>query len=217
MAPILLMNPNANAATTAMMCAIAATRLAVAPTPWTAPAGPGMITTRRELARAADTIAGADIEVWPRVIIVSAFGDPGALRLSRRAPCPVVGIAAAAAREASSAGGGFAVATTTPALRPTIDSLMTHYADRGCYLGCFSSPDDPVALAADEAALDRALIAQIEAACEAGASRVVIGGGPLGAAAERLREISPVPLINPILSAADEVRRMIGMEEPRNR
>ncbi|MBS1301418.1 Asp/Glu racemase [Loktanella sp. SALINAS62] len=211
------MNPNSNAATTDVMCRIAATCLLNAPVPWTAPVGPKMITTAKALCAAADIIAKAEIHDWPDMIIVAAFGDPGALRLARRAPCPVIGIGAAAAREVASTGAAFAVATTTPSLVPSIDGLMMSHAQGATYVGCFCANDDPDVLMLDAQALDAALLVQIARAADAGAQHVIIGGGPLGAAAERLRDVSPVPLINPILSAARAVQRTIENKHVQNR
>jgi allantoin racemase len=143
---------------------------------------------------------------------VSAFGDPGAARLAQRAPCPVIGIGAAAARQAAQAGQPFAVATTTAALAAPIDALMMAHAGNATYVGCFCADADPAALMSNQGALDAALLAQINRAYAAGAACVIIGGGPLGTAAERLRAASPVPLINPILSAARALRLLIESE-----
>jgi Asp/Glu/hydantoin racemase len=212
MTPVLLINPNSNAATTGAMCAIAARALAVAPRGWTAPEGPALIATPDALGRAADVIAATEFSPWPRAIIVSAFGDPGAADLSRRAPCPVIGIGAASARAAAANGDSFAVATTTPALVPLIDTLMRQHQGPARYLGCFTSSDDPPRLMSDRSALDAALLGQIEKARAAGAACVIIGGGPLGEAADRLRDASPLPLINPVLSAAIEAATILARE-----
>lgn len=211
MAPILLMNPNSNARTTAVMCAIAARVLPLPPTGWTAPCGPALISEPGALQAAAEQVAAADFLAWPPAIIVSAFGDPGAEALAARAPCPVIGIGAAAARAASAGGQPFAVATTTPHLSALIDDLMRRHGGQDNYAGCFCSADDPLSLMSDVSALDAALLAQIARAKAAGAACVIIGGGPLGEAAERLRGTSPLPLINPILSAAQEAARISGV------
>ena len=58
-----------------------------------------MITEPKALAVAADQVAGADLPE-ARGVIVAAFGDPGALALSQRLTCPVIGIGAAAAHRA---------------------------------------------------------------------------------------------------------------------
>lgn len=196
---VLLMNPNANAATTEAMLTIARQILPEI-TGWTAPTGPQMIVDAAALEVAGQQVAEAQL---PRIagVIVSAFGDPGRAALAARLACPVIGIGAASARAA--AGRRFAVATTTPGLAGPIDALMTPV---GGYLGCYLSSDDPLALMAHPGRLDAALTQAILRAADDGAEVVIIGGGPLGAAAERLSVISPVPLISPIRAACAEMR-----------
>ena len=191
------------------MCAIAARVLGDTPRGWTAPLGPEMIVTAEALAQAAGYVAAAGVPADTKAVIVSAFGDPGAEALAHRLACPVVGIGAAAARAAARDGAPFAVATTTPGLRAAIDTLMRRQAGDAPYVGCFTSPGDPVALMKDESALDAALLGAIDQARRAGAAHVVIGGGPLGEAAERLRSRSPLPLFNPIICAAKEVAALL--------
>ncbi|WP_243627733.1 MULTISPECIES: aspartate/glutamate racemase family protein [Rhodovulum] len=212
MTEIRLMNPNSAPEVTASMCEIAARALPVAPIGWTAPAGPPLIVTPEALARAAEGIAAAEVPGRPDAVIVAAFGDPGAEALAARLACPVLGIGAAAARAAARSGLPFAVATTTPGLEAQIDALMRRHADGAPYLGCRFAAGDPVALMRSEAALDAGLLAAIAEAQVAGAAQVVIGGGPLGAAAERLRDRSPVPLLNPVLCAAEEVAALFEVQ-----
>lgn len=200
---VLLMNPNANRATTEMMCRIAAQTLGFAPEPWTARHGPDLITTPDALDLAAVGIEQADIPPGSDAVMVSAFGDPGATQLASRIDIPVVGIGAAAARFCT---GPFAVATTTPDLAPRIDRLMLQHAGEHRYLGCFLSDTDPKSLMADARALDEALLVAVGRAASAGAEQVIIGGGPLGEAADRLSTQSPVPLVNPIRAASQEIR-----------
>jgi Asp/Glu/hydantoin racemase len=201
------MNPNANQGTTEMMCGIAAQVLKTPLRPWTAPGGPALITTIEALGDAARFVEQAEIPEDIEAVIVSAFGDPGAAALAARLPIPVVGIGGAAARASSLP---FAVATTTPALVASIDKLMRSNATETTYCGCFISEGDPNALMENEQSLDEALLAAVHSAARAGAQRVIIGGGPLGEAAERLSGQSPLPLTSPIRAAAEEVRALLG-------
>jgi Asp/Glu/hydantoin racemase len=102
------------------------------------------------------------------------------------------------------------VATTTPALAARIDALMTTQNPSQPYLGCFLTEEEPEALMADAQALDTALLGAIRRAAASGAEQVIIGGGPLGEAALRLASQSPVPLIHPILAAAQEALDRLG-------
>ena len=200
---ILLANPNANPATTAAMCAIAAPWLPGVQG-WTAPTGPQVIVTPEQLDRAADGIAALQLPAGCCGVIVAAFGDPGATLLAGRLSVPVIGIGAAAARAAAQGGRAFAVATTTPALRERIDALMQ---EQPGYLGCHMT-DGPNVMN-DPDALDRALLDAVMRAAAAGAQAVIIGGGPLAQAAVRLAPLSPVPLIQPVPEAARAMARLL--------
>ena len=196
MKPVLLINPNGSEAATEAMLRIAQRHLEQV-VPWTNPEGPPMITDPGALSLAAEQIARADLPDASGVI-VAAFGDPGAEALARRLECPVVGIGEAAALAAAKAG-SFAVATTTPDLREPNDALMRAHADG--YLGAFITEDDPLALLRDQTALDAALTDACLRAREAGAERVIIGGGPLAEAAQRISQRVSVPLIQPLPEA----------------
>lgn len=208
---VLLVNPNADTGTTAAMVRIAA-EILPGVEGWTAPRGPRMIVAEDALDAAADIVAAADLPA-ARGVIVSAFGDPGREALARRLDCPVIGIGEAAAHEARKAG-SFAVVTTTAGLKQRIDAMMQLHAGEAAYLGCHLTEGDPLALMADPAGLDAALLAGCERAAASGAGAVIIGGGPLGQAADRLAARSPVPLVAPIRSAARLMSERLGFAAP---
>ncbi len=197
MKPVLLINPNGSEATTEAMLVIAQRHLPQA-IGWTNALGPQMITDPKSLGLAGEQIAVADLPE-ASAVIVAAFGDPGAEALSARLTCPVVGIGQAAALAAVAKDGPFAVATTTPDLRKPIDTLMRSHSDR--YIGAFMTKGDPEALLKDQGALDAALVEACLRAKEAGAAQVIIGGGPLAQAAERISPEVSVPLIQPLPEA----------------
>ncbi len=205
---ILLMNPNSSVATTAAMVAIAR-RTLPGVEGWTAPGGPPLLSSMEYLNAAAELVAQAELPPGVRGVIVSAFGDPGRAALAARLAVPVVGIGQAAALAAAAGGRRFAVATHTPGLRTGIDALMRGYAPEG-FLGTFLTEGEPEALAADPPRLDDALLDAMHRAHQAGAEAVIIGGGPLGEAAERLRPRAPCALIAPITEAA---RLMLSLLE----
>ena len=78
---------------------------------------------------------------------------------------------------------------------------MRAHAQGAAYLGCFLSQGDPLALLGDPAALDAALIGAVRRAAEAGADHVIIGGGPLAEAADRIADQVPVTLVQPLPEA----------------
>ena len=210
---VILANPNTSIATTAAMARIARTVLPDV-TGWTAPSGPEMILSEAALAGAADLVAAMEVPGDARGVIVAAFGDPGREALARRVGCPVIGIGEAAAREAARHG-AFAVVTTTPGLAGAIDALMIATIGSG-YLGCLVTDADPLSLMSDPVALDAHLADRIADAAAAGARAVVIGGGPLGEAAERLSGGVPLPIVNPVKAAAREMRLLCerGRRDP---
>jgi len=206
---ILLMNPNSARATTEAMVAIARRTLPDVEG-WTAPSGPELLVTLDYLAAAAELVAKAEIPADARGVIVSAFGDPGRAALAARLDIPVVGIGASAALAAAEGGRRFAVVTHTPGLVEGIDALMRASAPGAEYLGTFLTEGDPLVLGADPERLDAALLAAMHRAAEAGAEAVIIGGGPLGEAAERLRPLAPCPLIAPITEAAKRMQTLLA-------
>lgn len=214
MPKLALINPNSNAETTAMMVSIAQEAGGGANVAgFTATRAPRLIDDPLALAASAAEVVemGRALHGFDAVI-VAAFGDPGAEELAQSIAVPVVGIGAAAAHRASRQGMAFAVATTTADLAASIDGLMRLHAGNAPYIGTFVTPGhDAATLMSRVEDLDHALLAQIERAVGAGAKRVIIGGGPLGAAAERLSLRTTVPLIHPIKEA---VRACLTLIEP---
>lgn len=210
MKPVLLINPNSSEQTTSAMLRIVMQHLPDVQV-WTNADAPNMITDPAALARAAASIADADLPA-ASAVIVAAFGDPGADALAHRLECPVIGIGAAAARAAGQDGAPFAVVTTTPKLAPAIDTLMRSHGDG--YLGCFLTRGDPEALTADPVALDAALVQSCALAVRAGAQQIIIGGGPLAEAAIRIAPHVAVPLIQPLVAACQEVGSRTGHPGP---
>lgn len=214
MPTILLINPKSSQATTAMMVAMAqaAAGGAAEVRGVTAADGPGMITTAAALAASVAGVVEIGMRDGPAVsgVIVGAFGDPGAEILRERLSVPVTGICAAAMLEAAGTGTGrrFAVATTTPDLVAAIDARAATLGLAALYAGTWLTPEDPFELVADPQRLERALGHAVERAIrEGGAEAVIIGGGPLSAAAAALAEVFPQPIVAPVAAA---VRRLLS-------
>ncbi len=212
MTRVLLINPNTSAATTAMMVAIAqaAAPRGVRVTGVTARHGVAMIVAAAELeAAAAEVVAlgrshAADVDG----IIIAAFGDPGLDALRAAVTLPVVGICEASMREAAADGRRFGVATVTPGLAGPIAARARALGLGARYTGIRLTPGDPIALAADPPSLEAALAGAIaRAIADDGAEAVVIGGGPLAAAADALAERHAVPVIAPIPAAMRQMLR----------
>ncbi|WP_455353522.1 aspartate/glutamate racemase family protein [Streptomyces sp. SYSU K217416] len=217
---VVLINPNTNADTTAMMAAIARRTLrpedGFAVRESTVAAGPPMITDEAALRASEDYVLDAADRALQEgeevaAVVVSAFGDPGVDRLRERLPVPVVGIAEAALAEAAAGGARFGVATTTPDLADAIAARVAGLGLSGQYTGIRLTPGDPRELAGDPDTMRERLAEAVEACIvHDGAQAVIIGGGPLGEAAEALRERFGVPVIGPIPAASRRVRRLLG-------
>lgn len=212
---ILLINPNSSKATSEMMHAIALNALAgrLAVKTVTASRAPSMIVTPEQLtASAAEVVElGTAHGKACAGIIVSAFGDPGLAELRRKVAVPVVGISEASMIEASEGGRRFGVATSTPDLAEAIGQRAHDLGLAHLYTGIRCTAGDPVALAADPALLIEALAGAVGACIgEDGAQAVVIGGGPLGEAAQALRPRFGKPVLGPIPSAVERIVGLIG-------
>lgn len=213
MTHILLINPNTSQATTQMMLEIARASLdgRAEVRGLTAQSGVPMIVDEADLRTAADVVGALDLGDACGVI-VAAFGDPGAEMLRRRLAVPVVGIGEAAMREAAQHG-RFGIATTTPALAASIESKVRQFGLEAAFTGVRLTQGDPWRLGQDPAALEAALAAAVQACVEAdGALAVVIGGGPLGRAAQALGVQFAIPVIGPIPAACGAILRALARD-----
>ncbi|NBE50248.1 aspartate/glutamate racemase family protein [Streptomyces boluensis] len=222
MTVVALINPNTAQATTDMMATIA--RRTLRPEDGyevlgvTVTEGPSMLVTEDVLRAAGPQVLdaarrtlagpeGARVEAF----VVSAFGDPGVEELRALTDLPVVGIAEAAMAEAAADGRRFGIATTTPGLAAAIEARVEHLGHSARYTGIRLTPGDPLHLASTPEEMRERLAEAVEACVtEDGAEAVIIGGGPLGEAAQALRDRFPVPVIGPIPAACEEVRRALG-------
>jgi Asp/Glu/hydantoin racemase len=207
---IVLVNPNSNADTTRSMTEIAATATGAVKVEGRSNQGvPPLLTTPKDLADALPGVVRIGVEAAkdPQVgaIIIAAFGDPGLSELRAKVEVPVFGIREQAFREAARGGRPFGIATTTPdpglleSFRQTAAALG--YADQ--YRGTRATPGDPNALMNKSSQeLDGALVDAVRASIADGARAVIIGGGPLTASALRLQPQFDVPLVVPVIAAA---------------
>lgn len=208
---ILLINPNTSGSTTRMMVGIAAAALPVGVhlVGTTARAGAPMIVDETDMAVAREEVQ----RCWRRAgagwdgVIVSAFGDPGLDEIRASSPVPAVGICEASVLEAGHLGRRFGIATVTPELVRLIEARIDRTGLASGYTGTRLTPGEPRTLAADPAALEDALADAVDACIRLdGAEAVVIGGGPLGQAAEALQHRFGVPVIAPIPAAVRQLQ-----------
>jgi len=178
----------------------------------TASRGAPMLTTDQDLALArAEVIAmGCALAHQVAAIVVGAFGDPGLAELRRMVQVPAVGIGEASLREAAAGGRRFGVATTTPGLQSSIAHAVHGLGLAPVFTGTRIAEGDPLLLAADPALQESRLADAVRACLDDGAQAVVIGGGPLSEAADRLAPAFDVPVISAIRAAGLEIRRCLA-------
>ena len=203
---LLLVNPNTNAGTTALMVAIAqrAAPACVTIEGATAATGAPLMDDPDKLAAGAAAVEAivAATDMGPYAgLIIAAFGDPGMEEARGALALPVTGIAEAAMAEAAAAA-RFIIVTTTPLLVPAIEARVARYGHAARHAGTFVTTEDVALLMADSARLEAALEAVArDALARTGAEAVIIGGGPLAAVAAALRPRFAVPIIEPVPAA----------------
>ncbi|GAA3717988.1 hypothetical protein GCM10022421_27530 [Oceanisphaera sediminis] len=172
-------------------------------------AAPPLLTTAQAMRQAVAGVvalgvaAAADERV--SALIVSAFSDPGLEELRARVSIPVFGIGEAVFHEAARGGRPFGIVTVTPD-EQLIASFERKAAELGYaeqHRGTRLTPGNPLELVASPAQLDAALATAVSASIEQDAAQAVImGGGPLSAAALRLQPQFEVPLLVAVNAAA---------------
>jgi Asp/Glu/hydantoin racemase len=208
MQTILLINPNTSQATTAMMTGIIRRYLPedYTVTGLTAPSGVPMILDEQALAASADGVVAIGTTTASDGIIIAAFGDPGIEALRARVTVPVVGLCEASLLEASRGGRRFGIATVTPDLVTSFAAKAEGLGLSPLFTGTRLTEGDPLFLASDPDRLNTALEGAVRQCLEVdGAEAVIIGGGPLGQAAETLRGLFSVPVIAPLSAAANRL------------
>ena len=215
MSTLLLINPNTSERSLALMLDVARPHV---PSGMTlrgvrAERGVTMIVNEDDLNASADEVVrlGVAEASGAAAIIVAAFGDPGLPRLRALAGVPVVGIGEASLAAASRGGRRFGIATTTPGLLRAIEAMVEARSLSALFTGVRVANGDPLALAADPAAQELALAHAARDCIEGDAAEaVVIGGGPLSAAARALRDRFGAEIIEPVPEAVRLAARLAG-------
>lgn len=208
---ILLLNPNGSEATTASMLAIArAAAPGIALEGLTNHGAPPVLTEPGDVAAAEARLLARALPP-AEALITAAFADPGLAQLRARGHL-VTGIAEAGM---AAAAGRFAVVTTTPGLAAGIAALAQRYGHAARFAGVVltAGPAETV-MSAPERLAD-ALLQACRRAQALGADSIVIGGGPLAAAARAIAPLAPVPLVEPVPEAVRLTLARLGApEEP---
>lgn len=212
---ILVINPNTSEATTELLVAVANDRLAalgrtdLVAVGVTAAAGPSIITDPGSLAAAAPEVvraAVAEIAVHPPLaIVVGAIGDPGLHEVRALAGVPVVGIGASSVLAAAADGLRFAIITTTELLAASLVDLVARTAPDADFAGVHLTRSPAAELVGDPDEQTEQLREAAESARTAGATVLVVGGGPLSGSARVLAASSDLAVVEPVPAAIDAV------------
>jgi allantoin racemase len=214
---VLLINPNSSEETSGMMCEIAQRtaggRLAVSAE--TATRNPMMIVNGEQLAASEAQVIEIGQAEKDNVsgIIISAYGDPGVDFLRDKLDIPVIGICEASMIVAATGQRKYGVATVTPDLSVQIANRAKYLGFTHLYTGIRCTPGDPREIAGQPERLIEELGHAVKLCLLDGAEAVVIGGGPLGEAAEQLQKMFDVPIIAPISSAVELMVKAINDNE----
>jgi Asp/Glu/hydantoin racemase len=167
------------------------------------------ITDEASLAEASIRVAAlAPLISSADAVVIAGFGDPGLSELRAAGVRNLTGLAEAGMAEAAAGARRFAVVTTTPALVERISQTARALGHSG-YAGTWVTEGDPIPLMADEGSLAKQLLATCSRACidDCSIDAIVIGGGPLAAAARLIAPRFALPLIEPLPAA---VRRVMA-------
>ncbi len=201
----LLLNPNTNTITTAMMLDIARETVGDQATIQgvTAPRGVPVITDEPTLAAAAAEVArmvGLLAQNAFDDVLIAAFGDPG-LDAARTCGTYATGLAEAAIGAAAAGGRRFSIVTTTPALDGALRRRVKDYGAKASFAGLRYTRSGPEGMADAERLRDELFEACTLSVRKDGVGAIIIGGGPLAAAARDLRGRVDAELIEPIPTA----------------
>ena len=205
---IALLNPNTNAATTTLMTRIAQSQAPehVQFTGYSMLLGPMVVTDEDALSKAAvqvvtmgQTLAADGVDG----ILVSGFGDPGLEALRESLSIPVTGIAEAGMAAAAINGRRFSIVTTTPDLTDSIAGMAKRYGYEAQLSAIRLTSGRPEATMASHESLSEALFQTIRL-CEdmQDTDAVLIGGGPLAAAANEIADRISLSVIEPVAEGA---------------
>ncbi|MFD5122599.1 aspartate/glutamate racemase family protein [Streptomyces sp. NPDC058385] len=226
---VVLVNPNTNRGTTAMMAELARKHLTPAGLTvesHTVGQGPSMIVDPVTLKESAQHVVDvvrqrlADRCATPvAAVVVAAIGDPAREQLAAELDIPVIGIGQAAILTGAAKGRRFGMATSTPHLVGSLTELVERHGSSAAFTGVRLTSSDPLVLAASAEQQYQELAAAVRACVDRdGAEAVIVAGGPLSRTARRLAALDLVEIVEPVPSAAtlviDALREAAPQDAP---
>jgi Asp/Glu/hydantoin racemase len=178
--------------------------------PATAAFGGAVIASRVSYAIAAhavlDTYArhAQRIEGGIDAVVVACFGDPGLEALRELAPIPVIGLLEAAVTEAARGDAPYAVITAGAAWVPMLQERIGLLPCAALARGVFAIETTGLDVTRDPDRFTGRLQAAVDAAEQAGARAVILGGSALAGLGSRLSGTGR--LVDPLEAAMAQVR-----------
>lgn len=208
---IVIINPNS---TTSMTDAMLAAARAAAPglsfEGWTSHAGPAAIQGAEDGEAATPPL----LELVHKAsaqgasgIIIGCFDDTGLEEAARRADCPVIGIGQASYHFAALRGWRFTVVTTLPVSVPVLEGNIRG-SGLGGHLSRVRASDVPVLALEQDAAQAEAMILEEarEAARTDGIDALILGCAGMVHVTRSARHALPLPVLDPVETAATCMR-----------
>jgi len=212
---ILLLNPNTSAAMTERMAAAAVAALApdVRVTALTAVRGLPYIASRAEaqLAGAAVLETLAEHQAGHDAAVIAAFGDPGLVAARELFDLPVVGMAEAAMLTACMLGQRFSIVTFSRKLLPWYEDAVHQAGLHARCAGLVAAEGEFRSVTEVQHELESEIVALAARAAENGADAVILAGAPLTGLALRVRDLVPVPLVDPLAAALGQAQGLVRM------
>jgi allantoin racemase len=216
MARILVLNPNTTEAITDRLMAAASVVAAPGTTliPLTAPRGAPYISSRAD-AQIGGAVALemlAEHHGKADAAIIAAFGDPGLGGARELFDIPVIGMAEAAMLTACMLGRSFAIVTFSEGLVAWYNECLDWNGLRRRCAGVFSLQGAFRSIADVQDEKAEAILTLVgQVVKNHGADVVILAGAPLSGLADRLRDKSPVPLVDGIQAAVKQAEALAAL------
>jgi allantoin racemase len=213
---ILVLNPNTTEAITDRLMAAARTVASQSTDliAMTAPRGVPYISSRAD-AQIGGAIALEMLAEKHQTIdaaIIAAFGDPGLGGARELFDIPVVGMAEAAMLTACMLGRNFAIVTFSDGLVAWYNECLDWNGLRGRCAGIVSLQGTFRSITDVQDEKAEAILALVNSVVkEHGADVVILAGAPLSGLADKLRDLSPVPLIDSIQAAVKQAEALVAL------
>jgi allantoin racemase len=213
---ILVLNPNTTEAITDRLMAAAQTVASPGTTlvPMTAPRGVPYISSRAD----AQIGGGIALEMLAEkhgeidAAIIAAFGDPGLGAARELFDKPVIGMAEAAMLTACMLGRRFAIVTFSDGLVAWYNECLDWNGLRERCAGVFSVQGAFRAITDVQDEKADAILALVRAVVkDQGADVAILAGAPLSGLADKLRDRSPIPLIDSIQAAVKQAEALVSL------